>query len=294
MKKEKNFEFSPEKITPASEQEKELPETLRDLHEIKGEFLSHGVFFDVYDTDLKGPGKKEMVIKDFRGGDIMMSPKDQAALFQHQYYEWMQLRSVVGENFFPESFWIRSPEFSEDEAHKYYKKPGKSPLSFPESIKLLIQTQLSRHLRKRFSADDYDHFINDVTAKVSEITGLENYQGEFVGAIVQEKIHGVSFKKALEALDKDGPAYEKLRENTRNLIRNLRVYHEQSDYAAFTWHRLSSENVMCETDENNKPTGRVVIVDANFTERPKKIYKDKVVKTIEKDIFQKLEDELEL
>ena len=50
---EKQFQFTTEKITPASEKEKNLPEILKNLHDVKGEFLSSGVFFDVYDTNIK-------------------------------------------------------------------------------------------------------------------------------------------------------------------------------------------------------------------------------------------------
>lgn len=135
--------------------------------------------------------------------------------------------------------------------------------------------------------------INKLTKKIGKIAGAEYAETPFIGAVVQEKISGVSFKDALQKVDKKSEIYQRLQENIRNLIRGLRAYHEQSDYAAFTWHGLGSDNVMCEVDESDKLTGRVTIVDANFTERPNKLYKDKVVKKMEKAILQKLEDYLD-
>lgn len=79
-----------------------------------------------------------------------MSEKEQVALFQHQYYEWMQFKSVVGQSFFPESYWVRSDRFTEDEAHDFYKNPGKGANTFKQYIKV----QLDRHLRDRYSSDD--------------------------------------------------------------------------------------------------------------------------------------------
>ncbi len=288
MIKEKQFQLSPEKAVPAGEKEKGLPEILKNLHEIRGQFLSSGVFFDVYDADIKNDEGRDFVIKDFRSGDKLMSREEQASLFQHQYYEYEQLKSVIGDNFFPESYWLRSQDFSEDEAHKFYQKPGMGANTFREYIKV----QMDRYLRGRQSQDDTHQF----SKKIGNLVGAKhgNEEAPFIGGVVQEKIHGVSFEEAMKKIDKGSEVYAKMQENVRNLIRGLEEYHAQSDYAAFTWHRLGSENVMCETDKDGNLTGKVVVVDANFTERPNKTYKKSVEKKMIKNIFEPLEDFFEL
>lgn len=116
----------------------------------------------------------------------------------------------------------------------------------------------------------------------------------FIGATVQRRVHGVSFVEALHRLDKSDPHYQELRRNTSKLITGLRNWHEENSYGAFTWHGLESDNVTVEVDDEGKLTGRVFVVDANFTERPNKTFKEVVVKKLERDVFEKLEQALEL
>lgn len=285
---EKQFQLSPEKAVPAGEKEKDLPEILKNIHEVRGQFLSRGVFFDVYDTDIQSEEGRKFVVKDFRSGDKLMSPEEQASLFQHQYYEFERLKSVLGDDFFPESYWLRSGDFSEDEVHGFYKKPGMGANTFSEYIKV----QMDRYLRGRHSQDDTHEF----SKKIGKLVGAKHEDAEapFVGGVVQEKIRGVSFEEAMKKIDKNSKVYQKMQENVRNLIRRLETYHAESDFAAFTWHRLGSENVMCETDKDGELTGRVVVVDANFAERPNKAYKKSVEKKMIKNIFEPLEDFFEL
>lgn len=281
---------------PAAETEKDIPECLRQLHEVEGKFLNRGVFFDVYDIDLpneRGEPEK-FVFKDFRGGDITMSPEEQIALFQHQYYEWVVLKQAVGEKLFPKSYWIRSNEFSEEDAHKFFAKPGVTPTSPKEFMKLHVQVQLNRHLANRYSSDDVKiSAINKIMAELGK-PFAKHAETPFIGAVVQEKINGVSLAEALKKLQKDDPRYETFRENVRELIRGLRRFHDENPVGAFTWHGLGSENVLAEVDERGELTGNISIIDANFTERPTKLYKEKVVEKMNKDVFQKLEGALEL
>jgi len=116
----------------------------------------------------------------------------------------------------------------------------------------------------------------------------------FIGAVVQERINGGSFEAVLKSVDESDPNYETLRQNVRELIQGLRRYHDDSEYAAFTWHGLGSDNVMVEQDEAGNITGRVMIVDANFTERPNVPFRDAVIKKIEQNVFEPLEKHFNL
>ncbi len=272
---------------------KDTPEQLHNLSEVQGEFLSRGVFFDVYSMELPDESgePQPFVFKDFRVGDATMKPAEQVALFQHQYYEAEQLKTIVGEQFFPEDFWIRSGEFSDDEAHAFYAEPGKTA----NTMRKFMEVQMDRQLTDRYSSDDKKKgAVKKVMSQVGERIIDKHDKQPFIGAVVQERINGGSFEDILKSIDKSDPNYEKLRENVRGLIQGLRRYHDDNEYAAFTWHGLGSDNVMVEVDEADKITGRVMIIDANFTERPNTAFRDSVLKKIEQNVFDPLEKHFSL
>ena len=255
--------------------------------------VSRGVFFDVYDIDTADGGGKTtpLVFKDFRVGDVIMSPKDQVSLFQHQYYEWNYLRERLGHEFFPESYWMRSSEFTDDEAHGFYSDPGRSANTMREFLKV----QLDRQLANRYNRDDGRRSaLKKVLAMVGESAFSERPGGRFIGAVIQEKVRGIPFSKAIGLIDRDDPNYGRLRQSVSKLIAGLRDYHDESDKASFTWHSLDSDNVMAETDDGGRLTGRVLVVDANFIERPNKTFKEAVVKKLEKNVLEKLEGVFDL
>lgn len=290
---ERGPSFPPEDVVPANEREVSIPDRLRQLHEVEKHFLSRGVFFDVYEMELPdAQGNAEpFVFKDFQSGKTTMSPQEQVALFQHQYYEWVQLRASVGEQFFPESHWIRSGDFSDDQAHGFFAEPGKTANTLTEFVKV----QLDRQLADRYSSDDTKKgAVKTVMSAVGSQLSNAHESRPFIGAIVQERVHGVSYNEALKQVDRSSPAFATLRENTRQLLRGLRRYHEENQIGAFTWHGLASDNVMVETDEQGKITGRVVVIDANFTERPNQAFRDGVLKKLKKNVFHPLEQELGL
>lgn len=79
------------------------------------------------------------------------------------------------------------------------------------------------------------------------------------------------------------------------MIDGLRTYHDENEAGAFSFrHGLESDNVVAETDDEGNLTGEISIIDANFIERPNKLLRDKVLKKLEKEVFQKLEEALEL
>ncbi|MFZ2804135.1 MAG: hypothetical protein WA001_02850 [Patescibacteria group bacterium] len=250
--------------------------------------MKRGVFFDVYGLDLPdGEGGSEpFVVKDFRSGDVMKKPTEQVALFQHQYYEWNLMRKEVGQKFFPESYWIRSPEFSDDEAHGFYAEPGKSANTMGQ----FISTQLDRQLGDRYSSDDKKKggFKNLMSA-IGKRLRDEHAEKPFIGAILQERVNGVTLAEALKKYDPSDPASARLRQSIQELIRGLRRFHGDNPAAAFTWHGLESDNVVAETDTDGNLTGNVYILDANFTERPNETFRKKVLQKLESQVFDKLE-----
>lgn len=288
MKNERAFPFSETLFRSANEQAPSVSERLRHLHEAKQEFLTRGVFFDVFALTLPTTeeNRPALVLKNFRCGDITMKPEEQVALFQHQYYEWEQLRHLLGEEFFPASDWIRSSKFSEDEAHGFFAHPGETANTFG----LFVKIQTDRQLADRYSSDDQHkstgkQIMSVLGAKLRQ----ESSEQAFIGAVVQERVQGITFQEALSRMQPTDPHYPELRQATQTLIAQLRAYHEANPYTAFTWHGLASDNVMVEVDDEGHVTGRIQIVDANFTERPNRLFKTAVVNKLEKQVFLPLE-----
>lgn len=266
----------------------DIPDRLRSLHEVERHFLAHGVFFDVYALRMPNEqGEEEsFVFKDFRSGDITMSPEEQIALFQHQYYEWVMLKFHVGKEFFPESHWIRSSEFSDDEAHGFYSVVGKTA----NTMEMFLKVQLDRQLANRYSSDDKKKgVVKDLLSQLGSSLVSTHETKPFIGAIVQRRINGATFAEVLPHLDKNHANYPLLRSNTQALIAGLRAYQTSNDYGVFTWHGLGSDNVMVELGEDRQITGRVFVIDANFTERPNSTFKQAVAAKLEHDVFQSLE-----
>ena len=277
----------------SAERKSDVPKRLQQLHEVEKHFLTRGVFFDVYTMELPNDqGEDEsFVFKDLRSGDVLMSPEDQVALFQHQYYEWASLNARLGTELFPESYWIRSTDFSDDEAHGFYAVPGKTA----NTMQMFITIQLDRQLSDRYSSDDKKKgALKTLMSQVGETLAPAHEEKPFIGAIVQKRVNGVSFAEYLKQLDKSHPQYATLRDNTKKLINGLREYQLSNPYGAFTWHGLGSDNVMVEVDEQGQITGRVCVVDANFTERPNKIFKNAVVAKLEQNVLHPLEKAFDL
>ncbi|MDO8583601.1 MAG: hypothetical protein Q7R83_00280 [bacterium] len=250
--------------------------------------LKKGVFFDVYELRKEGGRSYPWVLKDFRSGDRLKNPEQQVALFQYQYYEWTLLRQTLGDDFFPESFWSRNENFTDDQAHGYFKKPGATPNTFKE----VVMTQLDRQLADRYSSDDRKKGV--LKKLMSAVGRISPESNSFIGAVLQERVHGLPFGDILERLDPNHPNYPLLRTNVGNLIAGLRRYHQLSDVSAFTWHGLDSENVVAEINARGDITGRIFILDGNFTERPAGTYRESVLKKIEQTVFSKLESAFHL
>ncbi|MBM3204496.1 hypothetical protein FJZ48_00740 [Candidatus Uhrbacteria bacterium] len=289
MKHEQRFPWQKQEVISIGEEKERIRKHLHQLHVAEGRFLAKGVFFDVYELDLENGSDQasSYVFKDFRSGDVIMSPEEQVALFQHQYYEWRSLKHVLGEHFFPASVWLRSPAFSDDQAHGFFSIPGKTA----NTMERFVRVQADRQLSNRYSSDDRKKgTIKKLMSRVGDLIRDQHEEKLFVGGIVQEKIHGLSLKEALTRLPKaTDMVRQAFRHNVKTLIQGLRTYHDTNPYGAFTWHGLESENVMAEIDKQGMLTGRIQIIDANFTERPNKTFKKSVISKLEKNVFQRLE-----
>lgn len=292
MKTESRASWQMKEAIHIGEPDKKILERLDHLHSVEGHFLTKGVFFDVYDLKGEAVDDLELIFKDFRSGDVAMSREEQIALFQHQYYEWCLLRKVLGEQFFPASSWVRSDAFSDDQAHAAYAVPGKTANTMSHFVKI----QADRQLADRYSKDDHKKGLaKHLMSRIGNVIRDQHQHQPFIGGIVQEKIAGIPLAEALKRLQANGQmAQQVFRNNARTLIQGLRLYHEMNPYGAFTWHGLESDNVMAEIDEQGMLTGRIQIIDANFTERPNKMFKKAVTSKLEKNVFQRLEASLAL
>ncbi len=176
-------------------------------------------------------------------------------------------------------------------AHAYYEEPGKTPNTMNE----FLRVQVDRQLADRYGSDDAKKgTFKKLMGGIGKMIRDEHADKPFVGAILQHRVNGLPFSEALSKVDANDPATDVLKENVRELIRELRRVHSRNETAAFTWHGLESDNVVAEVDEKGRLTGGVKVLDANFTERPNEVFRQKVLQKLEKDVFDKLERALNL
>ncbi|MFO0704460.1 MAG: hypothetical protein U0517_00580 [Candidatus Andersenbacteria bacterium] len=138
----------------------------------------------------------------------------------------------------------------------------------------------------------------------TQVERLRGKREKFFGAILQEYIRGVPFQTVLTNPNlKQDPQYKKLRTNVQSLIEGLRRFHQNEaftkndpqrpDHPAFTWHGLRDDNVIVET-RDGMITGRVAILDTNYSQRPDERYQKGVIAKLEKEVLSPLEEAFEL
>lgn len=159
--------------------------------------------------------------------------------------------------------------------------------------------QANRRLAGRYGLDErHKNQENKPFNKIISQLGkeIEKFKDKkFTGAVIQERIHGTTFSRVLSSPElKSHPNYPLLQHSVQTLVHGLREFHAQEPRAAYTWHSLESDNIMAEIDDNNEITGRVVIIDTNFSQRPDTIYQKSVLKKLEEKILQPLEEKFEL
>jgi hypothetical protein len=104
--------------------------------------------------------------------------------------------------------------------------------------------------------------------------------------MVQERVKGITFAEFFQRFNKDNcPAWLALRESVAKFLQASGKFNEKY---AMLWHRFDSDNIMVETDEKGAPTGRIRILDLNFTERSAEPIRKKVNEKTEKKIWEPL------
>jgi hypothetical protein len=266
----------------------EIEEEMTISPELKG----RGVFYDAHDI-LKEKGElADFVVKDFHL-DILFSEKGAVELFSKQEEEHETMKKYFPPDMIAESVYLvpnrleplfEKAKLNTDNIYPYHK---------------FWQIQANRRLAGRYGLDERhknqeDKKFNQMLARLGkEIENLK--EKKFTGAIIQERINGTTFADILSNPNlKNHPNYPLLQHSVQALVQGLREFHQNEPRAAYTWHSLESDNVMVETDKNNEITGRVVIIDTNFSQRPDKVYQKSVIKKPEEKILQPLEEKFEL
>lgn len=259
---------------------------------ISPELKGRGVFYDTHEV-LKDKGElTDFVVKDFHM-DMLFSEKGAVELFSKQEEEHETMKP-----YFPEDMIAQSVYLVPKKHEAIFEKAKMNTDNIYPYLKFW-QIQADRHLASRYGLDernpghDKTPFNKTVALLGKQIEKIKDKK--FTGAILQERIHGTAFAKILKDPDlKNNPNYEKLKDNIHTLISGLRNFHASEPRAAYTWHRFESDNVMAETDENDNITGRVVIIDTNYSQRPDTFYQKSVIKKLEEKILKPLEEKFDL
>jgi len=225
--------------------------------------------------------------------DLLFNERDAAKLFGAQEREHETLRK-----YFPEDMVARSvyvvPEHLKG-VFEEAKLDAAVPYTYGTTAKILANVYLSGRISKDSLAQrDEQSWVNRSLKAVGELIG-KHKERTFVGADIQERINGISFADLFKLPGlKESAAYPQLRANVEKLISGLRKFHAEEPGGAFAWHGLASDNVRVETDDSGNPTGRVAIVDTNFSVRPDRAYQAMVVRKLEREVLQPLERAFEL
>jgi len=258
--------------------------------ELKGQ--GRGVFFDTHEI-LKEKGElSDFVFKEFHL-DLLFSQKGAVEMFSKQEEEYNTMKE-----YFPEDMIAESIYLVPNKMKPIFEKAKLDTKNIYPYHKFW-QIQANRRLAGRYGLDERhknqeDKKLNQALAFIGR--KIEKVKDKkFTGAVLQEGIHGTAFAHVLNSPDlKNHPNYEKLRDSVDTLINGLRKFHQDEPRAAYTWHSLESDNVMVETDENDEITGRIVIVDTNFSQRPDTVYQKSVIKKLEEKILKPLEEKFDL
>lgn len=264
-------------------------ETLQIEPELKG----RGVFYDTHEMRRESGELAHAVSKEFHL-DLLFSREAATEIFSRQEEEHKLLEKYFPPEMLPKSAFLVPKEF-EDTFAKAKETSG--PI-YPYGKFFLIQ--MNRRFQGRYGLDErYAGREEKPMAKALKFMGDQiaklKKSEKPTGVLIQERINGISFGEQLAREDLlEQPQYEALRENVRRLVSGLRAMHEKEERVAYTWHGLSSDNVMVELDAAGAPTGRVVIIDTNFIERPSVKWKKSVEEKLEQNVLQPLEAKFQI
>ncbi len=265
-----------------------VPPAVKETLSIKPELKGRGVFFDTREALRKNGELADVVLKEFHL-DLLFSKKAAVDLFSKQEEELETMKPFFPKEMLPESVFVVPDEFKADYEWAKVNTDNIYPYSTFAKIQLNRRMQGRYGLDERFKDREKSFGNRALMAAGNLMDKWANMERRPVGFLVQERIHGTSFGKLFQTPDwKKQPNYPKLRDSVRTLIEGLRNFHADVDRAAFTWHALESDNVTVELDENGEITGRVVIIDTNYSQRPDKTYAKSVTSKLEKKILQPL------
>ncbi|KKU12044.1 MAG: hypothetical protein UX17_C0059G0005 [Parcubacteria group bacterium GW2011_GWC2_45_7] len=268
------------------------PPVVVEEYTVSPELTGRGVFYDVHETLKQNGELSEFVVKEFHL-DLLFSRQAAADLFSKQEEEHDLVKKYFPEDMVPRTIFIVARDL---EPQYEFAKLDASQI-YPYSK--FWQIQLNRRLAGRYGLDErFKNREGNLVNRAFRFIGQQIKKlrdREFTAALVQERINGISFAQLIARPDwKSEPNFETLRQNVARLIRGLRDMHEADPRAAYTWHSLASDNIMIETDDDGHITGRVVIIDTNFIQRPDQTYKKTVVNKLERQILRPLEKTFDL
>lgn len=269
-----------------------VPPEITESYEISPELKGRGVFYDAHEVLKENGELSDYVYKEFHL-DLLFSQKGAVELFSKQEEEHEAMKPYFPEEMLPKTIYLVQKGM--EPTFEMAKLDTKNIYPYRTFWKI----QANRRLAGRYGLDERhkgreEKPINALLLLLGE--QIEKVkEKKFAGALIQERINGIPFGELMKSKDwKKSPNYEKLRENVRSLIEGLRKFHENEERVAYTWHSFDSDNVMVETDEKGEITGRVAIIDTNFTQRPDTLYQKSVIKKLEESILKPLEKMFEL
>jgi hypothetical protein len=244
--------------------------------------FGRGAFYNVYELGDTGLALKELKL------NYLFGPEEAVKMLARHEIEAERIREYFGEEFVPEFCFVYPDKhravFEKEKAQKGMEKAKLYDL--PTFIKIQIDRRLQEGFRRRDAPEE-----QGITARAFQRLGAEMkkrgfFRTEAAGVMVQERVKGITFAEFFQRFNKDNcPAWLALRESVAKFLQASGKFNEKY---AMLWHRFDSDNIMVETDEKGAPTGRIRILDLNFTERSAEPIRKKVNEKTEKKIWEPL------
>ena len=267
--------------------------------EVKG----RGVFYDTYEVFGNEAEQGTYALKIYKL-DRLMSESQARDLFAKQAGEYETMKPYFSTDILPPPTFILADK--DKAAFDAVKKNTKNVYSYTTFGRNMASAFLQG--RASIQGGKLERQPNWLQKAGKWLgTQVERMRGnheKFFGAILQEYIRGVPFETVLQNPKlKDDPNYDMLRKNVKSLIEGLRGFHQNQaldksdpqrpDHPAFTWHGLRDDNVIVETHDS-QITGRIVILDTNFSQRPDARYQRGVIQKLENQVLGPLEKTFDL
>lgn len=252
-----------------------------------GEKIGAGAFYDAHALE-----NNDKVWKDLKL-NYLFGKKDAVRMLARHEIEAERMRKYFGD-MVPDFAFVYPEGMKEVFDKEKSKMAGGGKLLY--DFLTFSRIQMDRRLQQGFARRDVAEQrrgIDKVFGVVGELLSKNDmFRKESAGVMIQERVSGMTVKDFLSRFTPETcPQYAQVQTSIKEFAAAVRKFNEKY---ALLWHSFESDNVLIETDAQGQPTGKIKIIDLNFTEKSAEFLRKKMVRGFEKKILQPLEEAFHL